>query len=322
MSDFAQIRRATIEIEGPREGSLEHRAALVLKVLAVINAAGVVLALFPPIAPVSSLLTVAFNAAAAALAGTYWLAAKGIDRRRPWADAAVRPLLVLIAVAGVYSVIVAFGDGKLRIPFEAVLAGWALLGPADVKPVAGLARRSVALIAAAGVLLALLAFGHRVFGWGGLLDVREPDLRGSIQVDCGEPGAGPPPALTVSYDWTWGKAAPIPSGVDIVVIGWTGADSAGRPLYVIGQIPDNAPGIRAGLEGYPSGPMARQVGLESEGSYRWAVALDRQQLAPGHIEVQLRFARESPPEHADLVIRATYIHLGLWREDVSLACSW
>lgn len=322
MTEFAEIRRATVEIEGPREGSLEHRAALALKVLAFVNAAGVVLALFPPITPVSTLLTLAFNAAAAALAGTCWLAAMGLDRRRPWAAAAARPLLVLIAVAGVYSVLVAFGDGRLRIPFEAALAGWALLGPTDIKPIARLEGRSVALIAAVAVLLALLAFGQRVFGWGGFLDVRESDLSGSVTVDCGPPGDGPPPTLTVSYDWTWSKATPLPNGIDIVVMGWTGPDAEGRPLYVIGQIPENTPGIRAGLEGYPSGPMAREVGAESEGSYRWAIALDQQQLRPGDIDVQLRLAREGPPEHATLVIKATYIHLGLWREDVSLTCSW
>jgi hypothetical protein len=322
MTDFAEIRRATVEIEGPREGSLEHRAALVLKVLAFINAAGVVLALFPPLTPVSTLLTLAFNAMAAALAGAYWLAAVGLDRRRPWAVAAVRPLLVLIAVSGVYSVLVGLGEGKLRIPFEVALAGWALLGPADIKPIARFERRSVVLVAAAALLLVLLAFGHRVFGWGGLLDVRETDLQGSIALDCGAPADGPPPTLTVSYDWSWSKATPVPSGIDIVVLGWTGADAEGRPLYIVGQIPENTSGIQAGREGYPSGPMAEQVGAESEGRYRWAIALAEQQHKAAHIEVELRLAREAPPEHATLVVKATYVHLGLWREDVSLTCSW
>ena len=322
MTDFAQIRTAAVEIEGPRDGSLEHRAALALKILAFINAAGVVLALFPPVTPVSMLLTVAFNAAAAALAGAYWLAARGLDRRRTWAAAAARPLLVLIAVAGVYSVVVAFGEGKLRIPFEVAIAAWALLGPADIKPVARLEGRSVALIAAAAALLVILAFGHRVFGWGGLLDVRETDLNGSIAVDCGPPGDGPPPTLTVSYDWSWSRATPIPSGVDIVVLGWTGSDAEGRPLYIVGQIPENAPGIQAGREGYPSGPMAEAVGAESEGRYRWAIALDEQQHRPARVQLHLRLVRDAPPENATLVVKATYVHLGLWREDVSLTCSW
>ena len=321
MTDFAQIRSATTEIEGPREGSLEQRAALVLKILAFINAAGVVLALFPPLTPVSTLLTLAFNAAAAALAGVYWMGATGLDRRRPWAVAAVRPLLVLIALAGVFSVIVAVGEGKLRIPFEVVLVAWAFLGPADIEPIARLAGRSLALIAAAAALLAILAFGHRVFGWGGLLDVRETDLNGSIAVDCGPPGDGPPPTLTVAYDWSWSRATLIPNGVDIVVLGWTGSDAGGRPLYTVGKIPENVPGIRAGLEGYPSGPMAEAVGAESEGRYRWAIALDQQQHRPAHVELELRLAREAP-ENATLVVKATYVHLGLWREDVSLTCSW
>lgn len=322
MTDFAHIRAASVEVDGPREGSREHRAALVLKILAFINAAGVVLALFPPITPVSTLLTLAFNATAAALAGTYWLAARGLDRRRPWAAAAARPLLVLIGVAGVYSVYVAFEEGKLRIPFEAALAGWALLGLADIKPVPAIERRTVGLLGATVALLMLLAVGQRIFGWGGLLDVRESDLSGAVTVDCGPPGDGPPPTLTVAYDWTWARAAPVPNGIDIVVLGWTGSDAEGRPLYVIGQIPETTRGIRAGLEGYPSGPLAKEAGAESEGSYRWAVALEQQQLHPGHIDVQLRLARESPPERATLVIKATYVHLGLWREDVRLTCAW
>ena len=322
MTDFAQIRTAAIEIEGPRDGSLEHRAALVLKILAFVSAAGVVLALFPPLTPVSMLLTVAFNVAAAALAATYWLAATGLDRRRTWAAAAARPLLVLIAVSGVYSAVVAFGEGKLRIPFEVALAGWALLGPADITPIARLERRSLALIGAVAALLLILAFGHRVFGWGGLLDVRETDLNGSISVDCGPPGAGPPPTLTITYDWSWSRSIPFASGVDIVVVGWTGSDAAGRPLYIVGRIPESTPGLQAGREGYPSGPMAEAVGAESQGRYRWAVQLDAQQHEPARIQLHLRLVREAPPENATLVVKATYVHLGLWREDVSLTCSW
>ena len=322
MSDFAQIRRAAVEIEGPRDGSLEARAALVFKVLAAINAAGVVLAVFPPITPVPTLLTLAFNAAAAVIAVLYWFVGRGLDTKAPWAVAAVRPLLVLVAIAGVYSVVAAFGEGTLRIPFEVVMAVWALLGAADATPLPRLASRSVAVLAAALALLAALAFGHTVFGWGGALDVREQDLNAGIAATCGEPGSGPPGTIAVSYEWSWQRTSPMPSGVDMVVFGWTGADSEGRPLYVVGRIPENTPGIRAGLEGYPSAELAREVQAESEGKYRWAIELSRQQLAAGRIDLELRFARDEVPETGTLVLKATYVHLGVWRHDTTTTCTW
>ena len=322
MTDFATIRRLAVEIEGPRDGSLEYRAALVFKILAGINAAGVVLAVFPPITPVSTLHTLAFNVAAAALAVLYWFVGRGLDRKAPWAVAAVRPLLGIVAVAGVYAVVVGFGEGKLRIPFEVLLAGWALLGPPDAMPLPRLSSRSLAALAGALALLAVLAFGHTVFGWGGALDVREPDLDAGLTATCGEPGGAMPPTIDVSYEWTWTRTSPIPNGVDMVVLGWTGADSEGRPLYVIGRIPENAAGIRAGLEGYPSAEMSKAISAESEGKYRWAIELTRQQLAAGRVDLELRFARDEVPETGTLVLKATYIHLGLWREDTTITCTW
>lgn len=322
MTDFAQIRRAAMEIEGPRDGSLEARASLVLKILTVVNAAGVILAAFPPITPVSTLLTVGFNVAAAGLAVLYWVVARGLDRKASWAVAAVRPLLVLVAVAGIHSVVVAFGEGKLRIPFEVALAGWAFLGTADATPLPRLVPRSSATVAGALAMLAVLAFGHTLFGWGGALDVREPDLSAGIAATCGDPGSDPPPTIALTYEWSWQRASLLPSGVDMVVLGWTGADREGRPLYVVGRIPENATGIRAGLEGYPSAEMAKEVGTESEGRYRWAIELSRQQLAAGRVDLELRFARDEVPESGTLVLKGSYVHLGQWRHTTTLTCTW
>lgn len=293
-----------------------------LKVLAVISIAGVVLAQFPPTIPVATLHTVAFNAAAAGLSILYIVVARGLDRGRGWAAAAVRPLLVLIGALGISSVLVALGDGTLRIPFEAVLAIWAWLGPPDAPPIPRPERRSASILSAVVALMAVMLFGHSWFGWGGLLDVHEPDLSPAIAADCGEPGAGPPPSITVTYDWSWRSSSPLPSGIDIVVMGWTGADAEGRPIYVVGEIPESGAGIYPGIQGYPSIAMANQVADESEGSFRWGIELDEQQHKAGHVEVQLTRARELPPVSHSLTITATYIHLGLWPRDTTLTCSW
>jgi hypothetical protein len=68
--------------------------------------------------------------------------------------------------------------------------------------------------------------------------------------------------------------------------------------------------------------MAKEVSAESEGKYRWAVELTRQQLASGRVDLDLRFARDEVPESATLVLKATYIHLGQWRHTTSLTCTW
>ncbi len=322
MTEFAQIRRAAIEIEGPRDGSLEARAALVLKVLTVVNAAGIVLAVFPPITPVSTLHTLGFNGAAAGLACLYWLVSKGLGRKEAWAVAAVRPLLVLVAVVGGYVALVAFGEGRIRIPFEVALAGWALIGPADATPIPRLAGRSIAALAAALALLAVLAFGGRIFGWGGALDVRETDLTAGLSVSCGEPGSALPPTLALTYEWRWQRTSPVPSGVDMLVVGWSGTNEQGQPLYVIGRIPENTAGIQAGREGFPSATMAKGIADESEANYRWAIDLGRQQLAPGRIDLELRFARDAMPESGALELTASYVHLGVWRHVTTATCAW
>jgi hypothetical protein len=129
--------------------------------------------------------------------------------------------------------------------------------------------------------------------------------------------------LTFAYDWAWGSGSPLPSGTDIVVVGWTGADADGNPLYVVAEIPESGPGIRSGFGGYPSTPMADHVATESEASFRWGVELSGQELKSGRIALQLMRAKQIPRGPSPLTITATYIHLGLWRHDAPrVVCSW
>jgi hypothetical protein len=323
MTQSADAVRPAIETEGPRSGSLEARASLAFKILAALGVFGVVLAMFPGVVPVSAFRTVMVNGAGAVLAAVYVAEAIGLDRRRPWAVAAARPLLIVLVASGLYSALVAFGEGRIRVPFDIGLAIWALLGAPDATPIASQERRSVSAIGAAIALIALVSFGQPLFGWGGLLDVHEPDLRATLAADCGAPGAGPPETITLAYDWAWGSGSPLPSGTDIIVVGWTGADAEGHPLYVIAEIPESGPGISPGFGGYPSTQMAGQVAKESTASFRWAIDLSRQELKPGRITLRLMRARESPPGPNPLTITATYIHLGLWRHDAPrVICSW
>lgn len=326
MTEFAALDRTALGVEGPREGSREARGSLALKALAVLNLAGVVLALFAPKTPVATLLVLLFNVGAGFLALAYLAVAIGLDRNRSWAIAALRPVLILVAAVGCCTLVAGFAGGRIRIPFDVALAVWALLAPTDVKPPPKLSARSAGLVAATLPLFSLMLFAQPLGDWGGSLDVRQPDLQAALQVDCGASGSAGsrlPATIALRYDWSWKSTTMLPSGTDIVVIGWTGADADGRPLYVVKNIPDTGAGVYSGLSGYPSTDLADAVGRESGGSFRWALPLDEQHLAPGRIDLTLRLARDAPPGPNPLVVSATYIHLGVWRADApKVTCSW
>ncbi len=314
---------ANQEIAGPEAGSLEARASVALKILAAIKVAGMVLAMFPPIPPVSTFHTVMFNLAAGALAVLYVLEARALDRSRPWAVALVRPLLLLVAASGAYSILVAFGTGRIVLPFDLGLAAWAWLGRRDLAQRARRDRRTAALLGAAVPLILSMSFGGKLFAWGGAFDVHEPDLSAALHVDCGPPASGPPPSIAMSYDWGWTSTSPLPSGIDIVVVGWTGVDEEGRPLFVLDRTPEPGGGIHPGLRDYPSLAMADEIGQESTGSWQWGIQLSEQRLAPGQFEAQLLRTREVGPGQKTLVVKASYVHLGLWRKDVApVTCTW
>jgi len=310
-------------IEPLQADSLEARASIVLKVLAIINVAGMVLAMFPPDLPASVLHALAFNLAAGGLAALQIVEARGLDHRRPWAVGALRPLLVLLVAAGFAAMLVGMGEGRIRLPYESVLAVWALLGTADLTLVRHAGSRSLALVGGALLLVVSMLFGEPVFGWGGLLDLRPSDLHASIAANCSAGGTSPPETITLTYDWSWARPGVVPSGTDAVVIGWTISDAAGRPVYLFDKDAGADPGIHSGLRDYPSADMATQVAKESQGSWHWAIDLGKQGLRPGRVELQLHRVRDAPSGAAPLVITATYVHLGVWRSDpVSVACSW
>ena len=112
-----------VEGVGPRPGSLESRASLALKILAGINAAGIILATIPGAIPASELQAFAFNVASAALALLYVATALALDRGRDWAVSAIRPLLLLLLLWGAYTLVTALAAGGIRIPWTSIGAG-------------------------------------------------------------------------------------------------------------------------------------------------------------------------------------------------------
>jgi hypothetical protein len=310
-------------------GFFEHRAMLAFRALAAIYLAGIVLAFFPEPNRVSLLLILTFNLAALILAIVYLLIARGLRQLHRWAVAVARPVLVLIVVEDIVLLITTVLDGRIRVPVATVIAGWALLGPIGVQPIPRPKVFGAVVLALATPMLATLVFSHQVFGWGGVLDVQQSDLVSSVVASCGPAGGNPgtpagepPDTIHLTYEWAWKKGSPVPSGLDIVVIGWTGDDAEGRPLYLLGRFLPTAAGIYDGRRAYPSIEMGNAVAAASKGSWQWGIELDEQLLRPGRIEVDLQRARDVAPGSQPLRFLISYVHLGLWHVDVPLTCEW
>lgn len=309
-------------LDGPEGGSLEARASLVFKLMGAIGFAGIVLSLVPDSFPNSALQTVAFNLSTAVVSALYLIEARGLDRGRTWAFAAARPMLVVLGAWGAYATVAGFAGGVVRLPFELAMVIWAFLGARGPIPTPPLEPRSVAITGAAIPMVSVMALGYLVFGWGGLLDVKEPDLVASLRVDCGAPGAGPPAEIPIEYDWSWSKSAPLPNEVDTLFIGWTGNDAQGRPLYIYGNEPGTDPTIRGGQRGVLGVDLLNEARGEQPG-FQWAVDLYRRGYEPGRVAVNLRRTNAEATGPVSVTIRASYVHLNQWRGDATpVTCTW
>lgn len=310
------------EEEGPQPGSLESRASLALKILAGVNAAGIFLAMIPGTIPSSELQTVAFHVTSGALAVLYVVVAWALDRRQQWATSAIRPLLLLLLVWGAYTFVTALAAGAFHIPFTALAATWALFGPADRGPLPRLSGRGAAVILASSALIAMVLAGPPVFGWGGFFDVHERDLSASLVVDCGTPGAALPERIAIVYRWSWSGTTLLANEDDVVVIGWNGDDAGGHPLYVLGDTPEAEDGINLGGPSGVSARMADEAAGHWHGSLHWVIDLSVRGIRAGRVELVLMRAVEQPPEPEPLTVGASYIHVGVWRNDASaVTCS-
>jgi hypothetical protein len=323
MTAWAGPGGPAVEVESPRPGSLESRASLALKILAGVNAAGIILATVPGSIPGSELQAFAFNVASGALAVLYLVVARALDRRQQWAVSAVRPLLLLLLVWGAYTFVTALAEGALRIPWTTLAASWAMFGPADRRPIPRIGSRGVAVLVASAALIAMVLAGEPVFGWGGFFDVHERDLSVSLVGDCGTPGAALPERIAIAYEWSWSRSTLLANEDDVVVIGWNGDDAEGHPLYVLDDTTEPEDGIRIGATSGVSTTMAREAAGHWRGSLHWVIDLGVRGIRPGRIEVVLVRAAEQPPEPEPLSIGASYVHVGVWRSDApAVTCSW
>jgi hypothetical protein len=317
--------RPAFDPDPPDRTSMEGRASLGFKVLAGLNGFGVLLGLVSTAIPTARLWTGSFNLASALMIALFIVEARGLGKWRPWAVALARPLLVVIAVAGTYLFVQAMLAGRLRVPFDVAFAVWALLAPTETTKMPGLSGRSLGALGGAVALSVGMLFAQPLFDWGGAFDVRVTDLRSAMAVDCGtaEASGNVPSVITITYDWSWINTSPLPDGLDSIVLGWNGDDSLGRPLYLVGPTPDPEKGVYSGRFRYPSEEMEKAISAETRGSWHWGVELVERGYAPGHIVVTLERAQASPPDPQPVTIKASYVHVGVWRQDVAaVTCSW
>ena len=100
------------------------------------------------------------------------------------------------------------------------------------------------------------------------------------------------------------------------------AISPDKPLVVVGWDGDDDL-VDAVRMGYPSREMATEVKRETRASFQWAVELVERGYAPGHLVMELDRAQQAPTGPEPLVIKASYVHLGVWRQDVApFTCAW
>ena len=323
MTAWAGPGGSAVEVEGPRPGSLESRASLALKILAGINAAGIILAMFPGTVPTSTLQNVGFHVASGALAVLYVVVARALDARRTWAISTIRPLLLLLLVWGAYTFLTAVAAAAVRIPFTALAASWALFGSADRRPLPRLGGRGGAVLVTSAALIAMVLASQRVFGWGGFFDVHQGDLSGSLVVDCRGPGAALPERIAIAYDWSWSGSTLLANEDDVVVIGWNGDDADGHPLYVLDDTTEVGDGIHLGSAAGVSAVMTREAAGDWRGSLHWVIDLGVRGIRGGRVELVLRRVMEEPLEPEPITVGAAYIHVGVWRNDASaVTCTW
>lgn len=311
------------DVYQPAQGSLEERASLALKVLAVLNAGGILLATVASSVDASAMQRVVFNVASGGLAILYVVVALGLDRGRPWAVSAIRPLLLLLVGWGAFTFASAFIGGAFRIPLPMLAAGYALIFSTNRWPLTRLTVSGGAIIATTAALIAMELVSQPLFRWGGYFDVRQPDLNASLAVDCGTPGAGLPQTITVSYQWSWSRGTLLPNGEDQLVIGWNGDGVDGHPLYVIGALPDTASGIKLGASNGVSSDMTRAAVAQWRGTYRWRLDLGMLDYQTERIELVLTRTKAQPSQAARLDVGATYVHLGVWQSNApTVTCTW
>lgn len=251
----------------------------------------------------------------------------GLVSGRRWANAAMTPVLWILALSGVLTFLASLLGGRLDIPIGAILAIWALRAPvsstSDPAPGqstwSGLAPILVGalLVAAAWPVIVPIATQP-----GGPLLAASTDLHLELAATpcVGEAGVAddPPEAIEVVVRWSWARGEPVRDGTDAVVLSWAtlgGDDLAG---YYLDEPVQQLPGI---TEEDRSGLFA---------VYRSDLAV--RGFEPGSVTIRLRRPHELGTGPGLVQVDATYAHhylgqvrttpQGVWTRAEVVNCDW
>ena len=308
---------------GPIGPNRTWRAGIGFTILGLISAFGWLLSLTSQ-AEQPAIERVVWLAAAAVFPIATIVAGSALRSRRPWAVAGVTLLITVTLLASLVTVVVDLLAGKLTIPFALLLAVWALAAPPEPAPSGGPTGRATALVTL--IVLGTLAPGlvDAALMPGRGLVAGENDLQARLTVDCGT-GAQPPDAVSVSYKWDWSKAELLAGGQDQVSIGWRGFEEAipDEQLYTLGDVPDPASGIYAGVSGSPNSALAQPfVAGFTGGSWDWTIDVAARGNQPGQIHLVLVRA-PATAQRGEIGVQAIYVHRGRWGSQSNVAsCSW
>lgn len=247
----------------------------------------------------------------------------GVAGRRPWALAALTPVLVILIVEGVVSSIVALGHSSIQVPIGTLLGIWVLNAPPEHRRTgADPSRFSISALVVVVLFLAgplgPLA-GNAVLGAGGLLN-RPADLETTLTLDCGPRTGAPPETISMTYHWSWLRTEPFATGTDQVSIRWLDDADGGVIGWELDQ-PDL------------SGAGAYEANVDDpETTIVFGTELATGQAQPQDIRLVFRRVIPDQPESGGFEIRSRYLHgpdsvestfsSGLWDVKDQEACTW
>ncbi len=252
----------------------------------------------------------------------------GLASGRRWANAAMTPVLSILALSGVLTFLASLLGGRLDIQIGAILMIWALRAPVSSTwdPSPGQSTPSALAPILVGALLVAAAWPVIVPSAtqpGGPLLASTADLQLELAATpcVGEGGVtgAPPEAVDVVVHWTWARTEPVRAGIDGVVLSW--ATMGG---------PEGSGGY------YLDEPLPQEPGItEEDRSAMFAVYrndLSIRGFEPGSVTIRLHRPNELASGPGLVQVAVTYAHhyngqlgttpAGLWTRAQVTNCEW
>ncbi len=316
----SERRHRTVEDAPPTR---EYRAALTFLTTAAFAAVAALAALIGWLVPPAAQFLAVLGSTATAVA--LLVGSIGLATGRPWATAAMTPILWILIVAHAISFLRALDRGALEIPITGLLALWSLAAaPRRTSAAPRHTATSAVLVGAIAVTAAWPAVTDLALRPGGPLIVPAEALVPNLRVDgacqaVGGPGA-PPESAEIVFGWSWTRE-PLPAGFDAIVIEWftqrgdglsgyglAGTSAGSRGIWEANRWTGDNPGVILGVD----------LGIERD--------------EPAAVRVSLSRPHAAPTQHGSIEVYARYLHapqvvgdaeaLAIWSRVEQARCEW